>query len=293
MCPAGSEWVQANACSTCIAGEYASAIGTVACKACPSFSTTSNQGATSIDACECVHGFYRSINDAGSMVCTACPEGGTTSESGSTSVDQCICQQGRFPTTNTDGTTSCIQCKDVLEFSTTLEGGSSIDDCVCNQNYYLEANATSRKCMACDPTLMDCSITGITLANMPIKPGGWRLSNATSTVYVCFNPDACVGIAVAAGSNASQSRRRLSSGASPSTAGNALCAPGHTGFLCGTCIDDWCVGACMHAGTSQCPIALLAHPPSRSTLGPLQGTATRTIRSAPSAKVTWPSPSCR
>ena len=93
--------------------------------------------------------------------------------------------------------------------------------------------------MPCDPALMDCSIPGITLANMPIKPGGWRLNNASSMVYECFNPDACTGNAGVAGSNATQIRRQLSLGADISTAGNDLCAPGHTGFLCGACIEDW------------------------------------------------------
>ena len=234
-------------CTACAVGEYTSGNGTVACKACPSFSTTDDVGTTSIDACQCAKGFYEDVNDEGSKVCSACPEGSTTSAAGSTSVNQCICQQGRFPTTNADGSTTCKQCKDVLEFSTTLEGGSSIDDCVCNQNYFLEGTATNRTCVACDAALMDCSIPGITLANMPIRPGGWRLSNTTSTVHKCFNPDACVGNPGVLGSNATQSRRRLSVGDSVSTAGDALCAPGHTGFLCGTCLDSWYV--CPRPGT--------------------------------------------
>ena len=272
-------------CIACKVGEYTSGNRTVACKACPSFSTTDVEGSTSIDACQCAKGFYEEVNDAESKVCSACPEGSTTSAAGSTSVDQCICQQGRyfstdaegtatcpncpegsttsaagstsvnqcicqqgrFPTTNADGSTTCKQCKDVLEFSTTLEGGSSIDDCVCNQNYFLEGTATNRTCVACDAALMDCSIPGITLANMPIRPGGWRLSNTTSTVHKCFNPDACVGNPGMLGSNATQIRRRLSVGDSVSTAGDALCAPGHTGFLCGTCFDNWYV--CPRPGT--------------------------------------------
>ena len=104
---------------------------------------------------------------------------------------------------------------------------------------------------------MDCSIPGITLANMPIKPGGWRMSNATSSVYECFNPDACVGNPGVMGSNATQSRRRLSAGDGRrlsagdgvSTAGDALCALGHTGFLCGTCLENWYVGVCALAAT--------------------------------------------
>ena len=318
-CPNGTHWVAGSSCAECKLGQYASGTATVACTACPSFATTSNTGATSIDECTCARSFYKGAGEDGTMICSACPEGSTTSTSGSTSVEQCICQQGRyfsadadstanegavtcrscpeggttstagstsvdqcicergryfntdaegtttcrhcpegsttstagstsinncvcelgrFPTTNADGTTTCTLCKDVLEFSTTLEGGSSIDACVCQAGYFLKSNETSRKCMPCNPLLMDCSIPGITIANMPIKLGGWRLSNATSTVYECFNPGACVGNPGVAGSNATQ-RRRLDAGASASTAGDALCAPGHMGFLCGTCIDDW------------------------------------------------------
>ena len=70
------------------------------------------------------------------------------------------------------------------------------------------------------------------------------MSNATSTVYECFNPAACVGTA-RAGSNMTQ-RRRLDSGDGTSMAGDdtsmasdIYCAPGHTGFLCAACMDNW------------------------------------------------------
>ena len=279
-CPPGHQCPQGSGAPIpCPQDTYASGSGSSSCTTCPAFSTTtSTTGATSIEECGCVQGFYKAVNDAGSTVCSACPEGSTTSAAGSTSVDQCVCQQGRYfnidaegvatcptcpegSTMSAAGSTSvdqcicqqgrflsidadgatCPQCKDELEGSTSLvAGATSVEACVCTQNYFLKANETSRTCVACDPALMDCSIPGITLANMPIKRGGWRLSNTTSTVYECFNPDACVGNPVVVGSNATQ-RRRLSAGASTSTAGNTLCAPGHTGFLCGACVADWCV----------------------------------------------------
>ena len=109
--------------------------------------------------------------------------------------------------------------------------------------------------MKCDTTKMDCSIPGITLANMPIKAGGWRFGNSTSDIVACFNPDACPGndgiltTLSLSGTNASNSsantsasvrRRRLNTDpASIDTSGDALCAPGHTGMLCGACKANW------------------------------------------------------
>ena len=179
----------------------------------------------------------------GMAKCTACPAFSTTSYTGATGLDECQCGEGRFLTTNDAGNPFCQQCADVIASSTTLEAGAkSIDECICTVGFYAKADtsATSgRTCEECDMSVMDCTIAGITIANMPIKPGGWRLSNTTSIVRECFNPDACIGNPGVAGSNATQ-RRRLSAGASTSTAGDALCAPGHSGFLCGTCVAGWC-----------------------------------------------------
>ena len=123
---------------------------------------------------------------SGTVACTACPALTTTAAAGATSVDECKCVEDCFLLT-TDGAPRCIECRNVLEFSTAPPGASSANDCVCKVGYFLEANATQRECVACDPALMDCSVEGITVATMPIKRGGWRLSNSSSTVYTCFN----------------------------------------------------------------------------------------------------------
>ena len=175
--------------------------------------------------------------DEGASVCTACPAFATTNAEGSTSIHDCECTVGRYLDIST---ATCTQCQTIIPDSTTsLPGAISSDECECNLGFYSELVNETKSCVPCDPVLMDCSIVGVTLANMPIKPGGWRLSNTTSIVHECFNPDVCVGNPGVAGSNATQ-RRRLSAGASTSTAGDALCAPGHSGFLCGTCVAGWC-----------------------------------------------------
>ena len=201
-CPLGYQWAEGAACTKCPPGSYAAALGTVACVACPAFSATPGDGATSADDCGCVEGYF--LDDAG-------------------------------------GTVACQQCRNVLEFSTSIElGANSADSCSCIIGYYLDVVNGTKVCVECDLTVMDCTIPGITVANMPIMAGGWRLSNTTTMVYECFNPAACKGSSGLL--NATGQRRRLlgNGGGDVSTAGDSLCAAGHTGFLCATCIDDWC-----------------------------------------------------
>ena len=228
-CPQGSA-----APTPCPKDTFMPSTGASVCTNCPTFATTNEaNGSTSIAACQCVKGYFMDTDTSGATVCSPCPEGATTDTAGSTSLNQCLCDATRF--LSIDDTThaaSCPQCKDIRpSSSSTIKGATSVDACECIQGFFLETNGTSKACVACDPLLMDCSIPGITLANMPIKEGGWRLSNDTSKVYGCFNQQAC---------NATiGKRRRLVFSAEASTAGDALCAPGHTGFLCGTCADQY------------------------------------------------------
>ena len=139
--------------------------------------------------------------------------------------------------------------------------------------YFLEMNGTEATCVTCDAAVMDCSIPGVTLANMPIKPGGWRVGNDTTDIVECFNLLACTGNKgilatleepssdgnTTANATSSRRRRRLSASEVESTFGDALCAPGHTGMLCGSCKPNWygygdqklcveCVGETIGAG---------------------------------------------
>jgi hypothetical protein len=210
--------------------------GASVCLSCPAFATTATAGATSIAACKCGKGYFSSTDTSGAIICSACPEGSTTATAGASSVGRCTCQAGNFLDTNAaTGASSCVQCKDILPFSTSLVvGAMSMEVCQCLVGYFMERNETTKTCRACDTTLMNCSIPGITLANMPIRAGGWRLGENTSTITRCFNKGACVGAADLAAVGA-VSRRRLGI----ATAGDALCAPGHQGFLCGVCVAGW------------------------------------------------------
>ena len=166
MCPVGSEWAEAGACSACNVGEYAGSNGTVACKACPSFSTTSAAGATSIGECDCGKGFFTQTTDGAGKVCVACPEGSTTAGAGSVSVNDCVCQQGRYFSRYSDGGATCPTCP---EGSTTAGAGStSVDQCLCGLGKYNLDGA----CTDC-PIGTEC-ILGADLSNLPVAGGFFR-----------------------------------------------------------------------------------------------------------------------
>lgn len=179
----------------------------------------------------------------GATVCTSCPAFSTTSATGATSVAACRCVLGRFMDSDANGNPFCRQCSQVIAATTTLAlGATASTSCVCVPGYYEETNATTgvRSCIQCDPDRINCSIPGLTLANLPVKRGGWRLGSASEKVIVCFNPLACVGAdgvlnATLTSSQAPPtSRRRLATATANGniTAGDALCAPGHGGVLC-------------------------------------------------------------
>ena len=232
-CPKGS-----STPTPCPINTYMATTGGTVCSSCPALSTTAITGATSDASCQCVKGFFKDADTSGAALCTACPDGATTTAAGATSASQCSCLATRFLSIDaTTGAASCPQCKDVVQFSSSsVDGATSVDACECNLGYYLEMNGTSKKCVACDASMMDCSVPGVTVANMPIQPGGWRISNDTSIVHKCFNWKACVGNpGIRATVNSTTRRRLAAAGTEASTAGDALCAIGHTGFLCGTC----------------------------------------------------------
>ena len=104
-------------CTSCLSGQYKSALGTQACSSCPSDST-SPVTSQSISACICNAGFngpaggactgcpsgtYK--NDAGAGACSNCPSN-SNSVSKSTSVLSCTCNVGF---SGNDGST-CTPC---------------------------------------------------------------------------------------------------------------------------------------------------------------------------------------
>ena len=232
-----------------------------ACYACPDFAVRSTHADRCVEcpahhmamdgAARCSPCPAGSARNVGADACTPCPAG-MASTGGGHSCE--LCDIGRYGDSESSKDRKCSGACDEGHFC--AEGSTTPKPAACTVGYFLEVTldnngASSFACVPCDDSVMDCSVPGVTLANMPIKAGGWRYASSTATIVHCFNPDACAGhLGIAAPlSNASGSvigslrRRQLSiSGNSTDvqeTFGDSLCAPGHRGFLCGECEEDW------------------------------------------------------
>lgn len=244
-------------CTSCKPGYQAPSNGTIVCSACPAGSYASTVGASECQPA--LIGHYASLGATAPRKCAIGRYGSTVGRTD----DQCsgACAKGHY-----------------------CAAGSFVPNPpACATGFFLasgDANSTSSTCAPCNPLVMDCSIPGVTLANMPIKAGGWRLTGNTSNVITCLNPSACAGnqgilktinepttnatvndSTATASSSTANNRRKARDGAgldsppsqsptpsppppslsqpTPSqpdvTAADALCAKGHTGFLCGVC----------------------------------------------------------
>ena len=92
-----------------------------------------------------------------------------------------------------DSLSVCVQCP---AESTSEQGSTSRDDCKCREGHYATSLDSSLSCVAC-PVGSTCAAIGVTLARLPLEPGYYRTSNASSDLRHC--PDAagnnsgCVG----------------------------------------------------------------------------------------------------
>jgi len=160
-CEAGS-YANNNSCDSCPAGKWSSNYGIENesdCQPCPA-NSTSPEGSTSSDACECdsVSGYFQSA--AGSCeqcladyyldngTCQQCP-GNTTSPAGSTSSDACECDPGKYYNGS-----SCVICPinkycpggsitgdglnnhSCIDNSSSDQGSDQQTDCQCNPGFY-------------------------------------------------------------------------------------------------------------------------------------------------------------
>lgn len=255
--------------STCQNGGNSLAKG---CYACPAYAVRIDQPLVDSVHDTCVECPKYMIGSAAG--CVPCPAGTTRL------VGEASCSPapiGYFANAYSDGVKPCAvgrfgnaegrtdeKCSGACKEGHYCAPGSTIPNPpACAVSYYLESvpgpNATTTfKCVTCNAAVMDCSVPGVTVANMPIKAGVWRLSNSTVTIEECFNLLACAGnLGIAAPApalptNASNTTnttntsvveaaagRRLSVAVVEETYGEALCAPGHTGALCGTCKANW------------------------------------------------------
>ena len=157
-------------------------------------------------SCGCAAGTFLSEVSANVLVCEPCkvaeycPEGATIG-------------------------TRCPISSDGVPLVTEGRGAKSRDECGCPAGMYNENidgnedddGQQSFVCKLCSKD-MDCTRTGLTLANVPVLPSHWRLSNRTEAIYMCTG-------SVCRGGNWSGS-----------SAG--YCAPGFAGPRCEWCSDS-------------------------------------------------------
>jgi cysteine-rich repeat protein len=130
-------------CSKCAKGSYKDVAGdwTTACLACPTHSTTSASGSTSLDACECFDGWVNDFVNATTLVCL--------------DLDECK---------DTDQTDNChkyAECKNT-------EGSFT---CVCAVKGY-QADPAEADGVKCDPICGDGRVMPEEDCDLQVKPDG-------------------------------------------------------------------------------------------------------------------------
>ena len=175
--------------------------------------------------------------------CTACGQGHWCSAG-----TRYACNEEFYSeATNASKPSACKRCPD--QSTTGVKGSTSRRACKCAPRYFAlsaldsaDAEAGGIRCETCQPSSMDCSVPGSALGTLLLKPGWWRLSNASATTYRCASYEHCPP------PNASEtaSRRRLEAGAGASRerwgVGGHGCRVGHRGPLCAKCEPGWAVG---------------------------------------------------
>lgn len=240
-----------TSCAACTAGHYTDITGAWNCVKCPSNTVTSKTKTTACDKCPANHvhnadhtacvmcpaGTARAVDE---MECTPCSPGFFLRASDAVAGTKCLsCDFDGGGWQDKSGATRCNPCT-----ANSIRGlgskGVSADECVCNAGYTRSADGECLKC----PDGADCSKTGNSLAEMPVKRGHFRFFESSLNVYTC--PEACLGSAPCAcegGGDLSSSRRRalLADAALPpanATYGQSLCAENAEGPLCMLCAKN-------------------------------------------------------
>ena len=227
-----------SSCEQCLTGKFFDPIA-VRCLNCPKGKYSENGAADSSGCIDCLVGF---IAGEGKGYCSPCPQYEKMDHDDATS---CVCENSfvRDPTKGNActcgpgkmligtvcescevgkfkdflGISSCELCDQNILFSTTLfVGAKSPDDCVCPESTYLDEKRTN--CIYVDSTAgVMLGVSSMTIDNLDLKPGYWRISNSTTDVRKCPVEIACQG--------------------GNSTAG--YCREGHVGPYCNLCKKDY------------------------------------------------------
>ena len=188
-----------TSCAPCDPGSYAEGLHYTFCSPCPERGYCSKVGAASA-----------------AMAWRPCPAGTFSNKTGLSSADQCdpcrrghwcdfgyevACNRGEFNDDKggkkPDACERCPFASDTCTERTCTEaaaGSDAASACTCLPQYYAASrDARGRPiCRFCSRS-MDCGGAGSTLAELKLRPGYWRLSNASSTIYRCPSREVCDG----------------------------------------------------------------------------------------------------
>ena len=134
--------VSTQVCSQCVAGKYATGIGSTTCVECSAGKASSATGASVATACtDCLLHTYASATGAGT--CTNCPTNAITYGPGSTLQTHCVCDTGY---TGANGGT-CTGC-DLGKYKDTT-GADACKSCAIGKYSTTPASKTSFDCTPC------------------------------------------------------------------------------------------------------------------------------------------------
>ena len=151
----------------------------------------------------------------------ACPEGTFNPLAGQGESGACIdCPKDSYCLRGAETPIACS-----LGLSTTSTGKASVLDCVCKVGTYGNGSHGG-VCTRCPPLGNNCSVPGMTLEDLPILPGWWRVSRDYAILHRCSPSKLCIGT-----QNATARR--------PNETDDYLCAPGHVGPYCALCATDY------------------------------------------------------
>jgi hypothetical protein len=179
-----------------------------------------------------------------------CPPG-YLSDTGTNDVGCTACGVNKYQ--NGTGSKFCNSCPESRPV-TLREATISSDNCVTQANSFLLPGNQPRTC----PEGADCSIAGLTLDTLPLKPNYWRISSKSLDIRKCRRTGVCLGGSFfpnmlgdgnGTKSPTSVSRRSLegdeildNNDEGPfihnSENASVLCAPFHHGPLCESCLNS-------------------------------------------------------
>ena len=96
------------------------------------------------------------------------------------------CLRGYFnPHRGADNESACVRCPD--HSTTRGEGTTQLTDCLCDVGYFNEDADAGLRCRTC-VSGSNCTVLGVELAALPLKPGFFRISRDSYDLRRCPGP---------------------------------------------------------------------------------------------------------